>query len=92
MKTGDAVYIVETSSVKQVDVLKVSGDFVTVKYKTYLPADNFGHIEKTGGIRIRRTRVFESKEAAEAYIKANKDKGERIRKNNELSNILNKFK
>ena len=92
MKAGDAVFIVETSSVKQVDVLKVVGDFVTVKYKTYLPADNFGHVEKTGGIRIRRSRVFETKEAAEEYVTRNKEKGERIRESNELSSILNKFK
>lgn len=69
MKIGDTVYIVENNKVRSVEVVKITRDFITVKYDTYIPNGGFGHTKKPGGIRLRISKVFNTKEEANNNIK-----------------------
>ena len=69
MKIGDIAYIIENKTIKEVEILKTTIDFVTVRYKTYLPG-RFGQtFQSNGGFRLRKSRVFLTKEEAEKNIK-----------------------
>ena len=73
MKTGDKVYYIENNKVVQAEVLKLGGGFVTLRFK--YPDPNSGPrqiVYQNGGIRLRQSKVFESKEAAEAALKQRK--------------------
>ena len=65
MQVGDIVYYIDTNKVKEAEVIKITRDFVTLRYKSYL---NNGY-ETNGGLRIRTSKVFTSKEKAEKHIK-----------------------
>ena len=65
MQVGDIVYYIDTNKVNEAEVIKITRDFVTLRYKSYL---NNGY-ETNGGLRIRRSKVFPTKEQAEKYIK-----------------------
>jgi len=72
MKTGDTVYFIETNNtIRPAEVLKISGDFITLRY-TYTDQHyiNGGkhHLSANGGLRLRKSRVFPSKESAEQFI------------------------
>ena len=70
MKAGDTVYFVENRSVREAEVFKLAGDFVTLRFQYRDP--NSGPREDVyhnGGLRLRKSRVFESKEEAERSIK-----------------------
>ena len=72
MKVGDTVYIIENRIVKPVKVVKITRDFITIKYDTYIPDGGFGHMKKPGGIRLRRSRIFETEKDAEmSFTRAN---------------------
>ena len=64
MQVGDIVYYIDTNKVKEAEVIKITRDFVTLRYKSYLN----NRYETNGGLRIRRNRAFTSKEEAEKYI------------------------
>lgn len=65
MKVGDLVYYIDTNKVKEAEVIKITRDFVTLRYKSYLN----NRYETNGGLRIRTSKVFTSKEEAERNIK-----------------------
>ncbi len=55
-KTGDTVYIVSSVKwIKEAKVLKYAGGFYTLKFA-----------DTGGGIKVRESRIFPTKEAAEA--------------------------
>lgn len=55
---GSRGYIIESSRfVREVTVIHISGDFYTVKFAN-----------KNGGIRVRKSRLYATKEEAEATI------------------------
>lgn len=57
-KLGDTAYIVESSiAVREVFICNISGDFYTLRFT-----------DSKGGIRIRRSRLFPTREAAEANL------------------------
>lgn len=69
MKQGDKAYIIESNKIKEVEVIKITRDFITVRYKTYLP-NKFGKtFESTGGLRLRKSRVFETELKAQQHLK-----------------------
>ena len=76
MKNGDTVYFVETNNViREAEVINVSNDFVTLKYDVIDPhyiSGGKGHINVPGGIRLRRTKVFSSRNEADVYLKTKK--------------------
>ena len=56
---GDTAYIVESSLfLREVKILKVAGEFVTLRFT-----------DSEGGVRLRVSRLFPTKEAAEESIK-----------------------
>lgn len=71
MKIGDTVYLVTGNQVKEVEVFKVTRDFVTVKYKTYQGYGYYGQ-DVVGAIRVRKSRLFYTEEIAKQYIKNKK--------------------
>ena len=69
MKIRCNAYIIENNSIKEVEVLKITSDFVTVRYKTLIPDGKFGSIENNGGLRLRKNKVYKTKNDAEKYLK-----------------------
>jgi len=70
MNIGDTVYFVENRSVREAEVIKITRDFITLRFQYRDP--NSGprdDIYNNGGLRLRRSRVFESKEEAGKSIK-----------------------
>lgn len=68
MNQQNTAYIIENNKIKEVEVIKVTRDFVTVRYKTFLP-DRFGRtFESNGGIRLRKSRVFETENEAKLRL------------------------
>ena len=56
-KPGDIVYIVESvGTIRETTVMKISGDMVALRFKN------------GGGIRVRVSRLFPTKEAAEEHV------------------------
>ncbi len=52
---GDTAYIIENVRfIREVKILKVTGDFVTLQFT-----------DSGGGIKLRKSRLFPTKEAAE---------------------------
>ena len=55
---GDTAFIVESSRfIREVKVLKIVGGFVTLRF-----------VDRDGGIKLRESRLFPTKEAAEASL------------------------
>lgn len=73
MKPGDKAYIIETNNqIREVEIIKIVGDFVTLRYDYTDPHYISGgrhHITSKGGMRLRKGRAFQSREAAEEHIK-----------------------
>ena len=60
---GDTAFIVESSRfIREVKVLKIAGGFATLRFT-----------DSDGGIKLRESRLFPTKEAAEASQSAEKD-------------------
>ena len=77
MQTKTA-YIIETNdTIREVEVISSDNDFVTVRYGYTDPHFILGgkhHITAKGGIRIRKSRVYESFLDAQLAIKSKEDK------------------
>ena len=91
MQTKTA-YIIETNdTIREVEVISSDNDFVTVRYgytdPHFLPGGKH-HITAKGGIRIRKSRVYESFLDAQLAIKNKEDKEKRI----ETGKILRQFR
>ena len=58
-KTGDKAFIVESSRfIREVTVVKNTGDLVTLRFA-----------DSNGGVKLRESRLFPTKDAAEASLK-----------------------
>jgi len=70
MNVGDTVYFVENRSVREAEVIKITRDFITIRFQyrdpNSGPRDN---VYQNGGLRLRKSRVFETKEDAEKAIR-----------------------
>ena len=63
-KAGDIAWIVEsTIFVKEVEIVNVKGGFVTLRFKG-----------SSGGMRVRESRLYKTKEEAEKVVEMNKKK------------------
>ena len=63
-KAGDIAWIVEsTIFVKEVEIVSARGGFVTLRFKG-----------SSGGMRVRESRLYKTKEEAEKVVEANKRK------------------
>lgn len=63
-KAGDKAWIVEsTIFVKEVEIINVKGGFATLRFKDY-----------NGGMRVRESRLYKTKEEAEKAVDSNKRK------------------
>ena len=70
MKQGDTVYYIENGTVRSAEVIKISRDFITIRYQYRDPnAGPRDIIYQYGGLRLRPSKVFESKEEAEKAIR-----------------------
>lgn len=70
MKPGDKVFYIENRTVKEAEVIKAAGGFVTIRFKYPDPNSRPGHIiYKNGGMRLRESKVFETREEAEKTIR-----------------------
>ena len=58
---GDRAYIVESNLyLREVEVIKVAGGFCTIRF-----------VDRGGGIKVRESRLYPSREAAEASLSKN---------------------
>lgn len=63
-KAGDKAWIVEsTIFVKEVEIINVKGGFATLRFK-----------DSNGGMRVRESRLYKTKEEAEKAVDSNKRK------------------
>ena len=63
-KAGDIAWIVEsTIFVKEVEIVNIRGGFVTLRFKG-----------SSGGMRVRESRLYKTKEEAEKIVEMNKKK------------------
>ena len=96
MKKGDEVFYIETNnSIRKATVVSISGDFVTLRYGTtdshYISGGKH-HLESAGGIRLRKSKLFSSKEEAEKCVNDKKAAEQRIKENIKIERILQEFK
>ena len=70
MKPGDIVYYIENGDISQAEVIRISRDFVTLRYdiKIMLSFENPEYI-LNGGFRIQRRRVYATREEAQEVLK-----------------------
>ena len=70
MKQGDTVYYIENGEVRDAEVIKTTRDFVTLRYRyrdpNSSPRETVYHY---GGLRLRTSKVFGSREEAEKSLK-----------------------
>ena len=90
MNPGDKAYIIETNDyIREVEVVKEAAGFVTVRYdytdSHYIDSGN--HLSSKGGLRLRRNRIYESKEAAEKYLEDKKKSEMHIETSKELDSF-----
>ncbi len=66
----DKVYYIENGTVREAEVVKLARDFVTLRYRyrnpNTSPRETVYHY---GGLRLRSSKVFESREDAEMAAK-----------------------
>jgi hypothetical protein len=66
----DKVYYIENGTVREAEVVKLARDFVTLRYRyrnpNTSPRETVYHY---GGLRLRSSKVFESREDAEKAAK-----------------------
>lgn len=92
MPNNKTAYIIETNdTIKEVEVISSDNDFVTVRYgyteSHYLPGGKH-HITAKGGMRIRKSRIYDSLLDAQLVI----NKKQQQEKEREAYKILRKFK
>ncbi len=92
---GDAAYFVETkNSIRRATVFSANVDVVTLKQGAVDPRYvNSGkhHLESAGGIRLRESKLFSSREEAERCINDKKTAEQRIKENIKIERILHEF-
>lgn len=69
MKPGDKAFYIENRTVKEAEVIKIAGGFVTLRFK--YPDPNSGPrktIYKNSGIRLRQTKVYPTAEEAKKNL------------------------
>ena len=73
MRPGDKAFIVEANNqIREVEIIEIIGDFVTLRYDYSDPhyiSSGKHHITSKGGMRLRKGRVFQTREGAEEHIK-----------------------
>ena len=62
-KAGDKAWIVESTIFVKEEVVNARGGFVTLRFK-----------DSSGGMRVRESRLYKTKEEAEKIVEANKRK------------------
>ena len=69
MKPGDKVYYNRNGQPAEAEVIRVSGDYVTLRYfvTVWIGNDN-PYFNMHGGFRLRRNRVYSNKKEAEEAI------------------------
>ena len=69
MKAGDKVYYNRNGQPAEAEVIRVSGDYVTLRYfvTVWIGNDN-PYFNMHGGFRLRRNRVYSNKKEAEEAI------------------------
>lgn len=69
MKTGDKVYYNRNGQPAEAEVIRISGDYVTLRYfvTVWIGNDN-PYFNMHGGFRLRKNRVYLNKKEAEEAI------------------------
>ncbi len=61
---GDTAFIVESNRfVREVEIIKITGEFATLRFS-----------DTKGGVKLRESRLFPTKEEAENSIKKNRQR------------------
>lgn len=70
MKTGDKVYYNRNGQPAEAEVIRISGDYVTLRYfvTVWIGNDN-PYFNMHGGFRLRKNRVYPNKKEAEEAIR-----------------------
>lgn len=70
MNVGESVYYIENRTVKEAEVIRITRDFVTIRFQYADSNSGPRNTEyRNGGLRLRRSRLFETKEEAEKSIR-----------------------
>ena len=69
MKAGDKVYYNRNGQPTEAEVIRISGDYVTLRYfvTVWIGNDN-PYFNMHGGFRLRKNRVYSNKKEAEEAI------------------------
>ena len=69
MKAGDKVYYNRNGQPAEAEIIRISGDYVTLRYyvTVWIGNDN-PYFNMHGGFRLRKNRVYPSKKEAEKAI------------------------
>ena len=75
MKTGDKVYYNRNGQPAQAEVIRICGDYVTLRYDVtvWIGNDN-PYFNMHGGFRLRRNRVFMDRQEAEEAIRKQRER------------------
>ena len=75
MKTGDKVYYNRNGQPAEAEVIRVSGDYVTLRYyvTVWIGNDN-PYFNMHGGFSLRRNRVYSSKKEVEEEIRRKRER------------------
>ena len=96
MKAGDKAYFIETGNViREAEIVKITNGYATIRYELIDPhylEGGKGHLVRTGGLRLKTSRLFEDKDHAEAFIKYQSEKQQQKKNALEDYRILNQFK
>ena len=69
MKAGDKVYYNRNGQPAEAEIIRISGDYVTLRYfvTVWIGNDN-PYFNMHGGFRLRKNRVYSNKKEAEEAI------------------------
>lgn len=75
MKTGDKVYYNRNGQPAEAEVIRICGDYVTLRYNVtvWIGNDN-PYFNMHGGFRLRKNRVFTDKKELEEAIKKQRER------------------
>ncbi len=75
MKTGDKVYYNRNGQPAEAEVIRISGDYVTLRYYVTVWIGNENpYFNMHGGFRLRRNRVYSSKKEVEEEIRRKRER------------------
>jgi len=87
-KKGDTAYIIETNdTIREVEIVSFDSDFVTVRYDykgSHYFEGGLGRLEKKGGLRVRKSKVYLTLLDAQLVITAREN---RVKKTVESRNV-----